>query len=75
MKYFAINFPNHMTLMMKTSEDYQIEDVMFSLYASKGIQGISGVVYNPLQFISVESITSPDDRQKTSARNLVEMLL
>lgn len=74
MKYFAVSFGNHMTFIMKTEKQLVTGDVVFMLSEATGLKGFGGSTYNPRNFISVESIGSPDERQKRVARDL-EMVL
>ena len=74
MKYFSIEFPNYMNFIVKTPNHFEVETVVDQLSLSIGLLGLSGSAYNPKQFISVNSISSPDKRQEMGARNLEDIL-
>ncbi len=73
-KYFAISFPNSTTLIMKSDSVSTVKGVVGMLYNAKGLLGLGGTALNPSQFISVESISSPDARQLRVARDLDKVL-
>lgn len=74
MNYFAILFPNSMTFIVKTAENWSAEDVVNNLHSSNGLSGVGNDYYNPRQFISVTLIT-PDERQKSLSRELRKVLI
>lgn len=74
MNYFAINFGNFSTLILKTKSDVSLKQLVYELDSSVGIIGAGNMILNPKRFISVESISSPDERQKNRAKNLSEVL-
>lgn len=74
MKYFAVNFPNLTTFIVKTEKSFSVRDIVFCLGKSVGMVGTGDIIYNPTQFISVNSIGSPDERQKKVAKDLDKVL-
>lgn len=79
MKYFEVTFPNHTTLVLYSkiegSHNSVMSVILETLLRSNGLKAISGAIYNPRQFLSVNPISSPDKRQKLLARELKEVLL
>jgi len=74
MNYFLIQFGNYTTLVVKTNKDKTIETLAIELMRGSGLQSHGGSILNPRQFISVESIGSPDMRQKRVAKDLEKVL-
>lgn len=73
-KYFAIGFPNHTTFIVKTEKLLTVLNVIGVLHTSKGLYGSGDSIFNPRQFISINPITSPDERQKRVAKDLDKVL-
>ena len=74
MKYFAINFPNFTTFILKTGSSHDVKSITGALSEATGLLGVGGSAFNPKHFISVDSISSPDDRQKKLARDIDKVL-
>jgi hypothetical protein len=74
MNYFAINFGNFTSFIIKSSKVSSLKELVYELDSSVGIVGAGNMIMNPKRFISVESISSPDERQKNRAKNLSEVL-
>lgn len=71
--YFGINFPNHITLVVKTK--MPIEKVAETVrFGNNGLRGPSGAIYNPTSYLSI-SVISPDDRTMMMARDLDEVVI
>lgn len=75
MKYFEVQFPNHTTFIL-FSENGKItaETLVYDLLDAAGLRGNNGVIYNPKHFISVNSISSPDERHKLVAKDIGKVL-
>ena len=75
MKYYEINFENFTTVLVKTEEaDFHAAKLARRLNRQDCLLGIDGTAYNTRRFVSINSIASPDDRQKKLAKNLDEVL-
>lgn len=72
MKYFAIEYPNHTTLLVK--DEHKLESVFYSLINARGIRW-HGSIYNIQSFLSLREIGTPDDRQKLIAKELSQVLI
>ncbi len=72
MNYFAIDYPNHTTLVVKSG--YGIKEVLFQISQSRGLN-YHGTIYNPESYLSLRPITNPDDRQKLRALTFQEILI
>jgi len=74
MKYFAIQFPNSTSFIVKTNSSWTLRELVIEIQGSSGLETLGGFVFNPSQFISVNSISSPDERQKKVAKDLEKVL-
>jgi hypothetical protein len=72
MKYFAIEYPNHTTLLVK--DEHKLERVLIELLNASGLRW-HGTIYNPQSFLSLREVDSPDDRQKLIAKELTKVLI
>ncbi len=73
MKYFAIEFANHTTLLVKA--DRTKESIIRLLSERIGIVSINGDIYNPKSFLKVSFIPEPDTRQQLVAIALDNALI
>lgn len=73
MRYFAIEYPNYTTLVVKA--EGCPGEVLHALLSSSGITSYSGTIYNPKSFLTLREISTPDKRQKLVAQELSKVLL
>ncbi len=72
MNHFAIEYPNHTTLLVKSV--YGLKEVAFRLSQSRGIFYV-GVIYNPKAFLVLRAIHNPDERQQLRSLSLNDILI
>lgn len=75
MKYFVIEFPNHTSFIVKTEKEFELGDVVSAVSKAAGLKGRTDTAYNPRQFLSINSLTSPSESQKKLARDLEKVLI
>lgn len=73
MKYYALEYANYTTLLLKTEAG--LDDVLHALTNGRGLKAMSGTVYNPKAFQTLRYISTPDDRQKRCAQELSKVLI
>ena len=73
MKFYAVEYPNHTTLLVKTPAG--LEDVLQALVNGIGLKVIGGGIYNPKSFLTLREVTAPDKRQKLVAQELSKVLI
>lgn len=71
MKYFGVSFPNSTVFFLKTSNSYEVKDVVKALVSASGFKSFGDTVYNPKQFISVFPST---ESYASKGRNIEEAL-
>jgi hypothetical protein len=74
MNYYSIEFPNHTNIIVKIKKPSTTRSVALGLSTASGLIGFGGTIFNPKQFILINSIISPDERQKKLAKELDEVL-
>jgi hypothetical protein len=72
MNYFAIDYPNHTRLLVKSNGD--VEDVLSCLTQFGGLLW-GDRLYNPQSFLTLMQITNPTDAQKEIAQRLSHILI
>lgn len=76
MKYFAVEFPNHNTYIVKTTDEtYNVGRMALRLKFIDGFRGYNETIYNPLHYISVTQLGEPNEKQKRLARTLTEVFV
>lgn len=73
MRFYALTYPNHTTLVVKSDE--AIGGVLSMLHKAKGISAMGGAIYNPQLFLTLSWITDPDKRQQLVAQELNKVLI
>lgn len=68
MNYYAVEFANHVTLIVKSGLDP--EALLKVLLAGRGLKHARGTIYNPKSFIALRSISTPDKREGLVAQEL-----
>lgn len=73
MKFFALEYPNHTTLLVKS--EFKLERVLIEIVNATGVKSYGGAIYNPQSFLSLREITTPDKRQQMIAQELSKVLV
>ena len=72
MKFYALTFANHTTLIMKS--DLSLVPALKLILASIGLSW-HGVIYNPESFLTLSPIHIADENQKRVAQDLYNCLI
>lgn len=73
MKFFAVEYPNFTTLIVKS--EFKLERVLIEVSNATGMKSSTGTIYNPQTFLSLRELMHPDKRQQFIAQELSKVLI